>query len=79
MGQKGCIQCMSRARKSHDGIQPYKIQDRKKATRKNEKNGGQVHSQDFFKGVEGGGGLSHCFKQRVLTIFLLPEYFRLFV
>lgn len=56
MGQKGCIQCMSRARKSHDGIQPYKIQDRKKARRKNEKNGGQVHSQDFFKGVEGGGG-----------------------
>ena len=55
MGQKGCIQCMSRARKSHDGIQPYKIQDRKKARRKNEKNGGQGHSQDFFKGVEGGG------------------------
>ena len=55
MGQKGCIQCMSRARKSHDGIQPYKIQDRKKARRKNEKNRGQVHSQDFFKGVEGGG------------------------
>ena len=46
---------MSRARKSHDGIQPYKIQDRKKARRKNKKNGGQGHSQDFFKGVEGGG------------------------
>ena len=67
---------MSRARKSHDGIQPYKMQDRKKARRKNEKNGGQGYSQDFFKGVKGG---SHCFKQRVLTIFLLPEYFRLFV
>ena len=62
---------MSRARKSHDGIQPYKIQDRKNARRKKEKNGGQGHSQDFFKGVEGG---SHCSKQRVLTIFLLPEY-----
>ena len=67
---------MSRARKSHDGIKPYKIQDRKNARRKKEKNGGQGHSH-VFKEVEGGG--SHCFKQRVLTIFLLPEYFRLFV
>ena len=54
MGQKGCIQYMSRARKSHDGIQPYNIQDRKNARRKKEKNGGQGHSQDFFQGSRGG-------------------------
>ena len=45
---------MSRARKSHDGIKPYKIQDRKNARRKKEKNGGQGHSH-VFKEVEGGG------------------------
>ena len=53
MGQKGCIHYMSRARKSHDGIKPYKIQDRKNARRKKEKNGGQGHSH-VFKEVEGG-------------------------
>ena len=45
---------MSRARKSHDGIKPYKIQDRKNARRKKEKNGGQGYSH-VFKEVEGGG------------------------
>ena len=50
---------MSRARKSHDGIQPYKIQDRKKARRKEEKNEEQGQSHDFFKEVEGGHTVSN--------------------
>ena len=45
---------------------------------KRRKMGDRGIARIFFKGVEGGGG-SHCFKQRVLTIFLLPEYCRLFV
>ena len=43
---------------------------------KRRKMGDRGIARIFFKGVEGG---SHCFKQRVLTIFLLPEYCRLFV
>ena len=43
---------------------------------KTRKMGDRGIARIFFKGVEGG---SHCFKQRVLTIFLLPEYCRLFV
>ena len=76
MGQQGCIQCMSRARKSHDGIQPYKIQDRKKCKKERGEKWGTGAQPGFF---QGSGGGSHFFKQRVLTIFLLPEYFRLFV
>ena len=43
---------------------------------KTRKMGDRGIARIFFKGVEGG---SHCFKQIVLTIFLLPEYCRLFV
>ena len=50
----------------------------KRQEEKTRKMGDRGIARIFFKGVEGGGG-SHCFKQRVLTIFLLPEYFRLFV
>ena len=47
---------------------------------KRRKMGDRGIARIFFKGVEWwGGGGSHCFKQRVLTIFLLPEYCRLFV
>ena len=67
---------LSRARKSHDGIQPYNIQKKKIQEGKRRKMGDRGIARIFFKGVEGG---SHCFKQRVLTIFLLPEYCRLFV
>ena len=40
---------MSRARKSHDGIQPYKMQDRKKARRKNEKMGDRGIARIFLR------------------------------